>query len=222
MEKIESPLTDKSSPERTILQELFEGAYGPYNPSNKPPPLPKQQQDLIETLRKTAEAVKRTADSPTREFWVHVLRNACVLAEVMFSDLIKGNAYGDEYRRIRDEQMSENLSWLANRYLAGHKFIVWAHTYHIMRNPQRVPSTKNQMTIGHLVWETFGEEAYFLGFTSCQGAYHWVTQPDDFIFTIVPDQDQCLEFEEIMSSLGHRFALVDLREAKKSQIMVRR
>ena len=217
MEKIESPLTDKSSPERMILQKLFGGAYSPYSPSKKLPHRPKQQQDLIDTLRQTAEAVKQTADSPTREFWVHALQNAWVLAEVMFAELMKGNVYGDEYLRVCDEQMAENLGWLANRYLAGNKFIVWAHTYHIMRNPQRVPSTRNQMTMGHRVWEAFGEEAYFLGFTSCQGAYHWVTQPDDFIFTIVPDQDQRLEFEEIMKSLGHRFALVDLREAKKAK-----
>lgn len=217
MEKIESPLADKSSPERTILQSLFEGAYGPYHPSKKLPPLPRQQQDFIEALRQAAEAVKRRADSPTREFWVHVLRNACVLAEVMFAELMKGNAYGDEYQRVRDEQMSENLGWLANRYFAGDKFIVWAHTYHIMRNPQMVPSTRNQMTMGHRVWEAFGDETYFLGFTSYQGAYHWVTQQDDFIFTIVPDQDQRLEFEEMMQSLEHRFAVVDLRMAKKAK-----
>ena len=216
-ETIDSPLAQGTTKERRILQSLTEGAY---LRGDIPLPSSEEQQALVEALRRAVAEIERTSRSPEREFWAQVLRSAALQASITFAELSKDAPFrvDVEYQRARDEQMAENLVWLARRYFSNRKIIVWAHTGHLMRNPQLVPSTTvRQTTMGHRVWEALGEEVFVIGFTSYEGAYHWATQPDDLVFTIVSDQHTGPEFEEMMRATGRNFALVNLREAARAR-----
>jgi erythromycin esterase len=79
----------------------------------------------------------------------------------------------------RDVQMAKNLFWLARGPYAGRKIIVWAASFHLMRNPSKVhPSGfsavfgsqyRDTITMGHNVWKALGKEAYTLAFTAAEG-----------------------------------------------------
>ena len=81
----------------------------------------------------------------------------------------------------RDEQMARNLVWLARERYADRKIIVWAASFHIMRNPPEIQSFNGSVDysemiqMGHRVHEELGDEVYTIGFTAYEGragAYH--------------------------------------------------
>jgi erythromycin esterase len=71
--------------------------------------------------------------------------------------------------------MARNLIWLANDVYPEHKIIVWAATFHLVRNPTtiQVPGDdafySNVVTMGHRVGESLGEQVFTLGFTAYEG-----------------------------------------------------
>ncbi|HMO15987.1 MAG TPA: erythromycin esterase family protein [Pirellulaceae bacterium] len=71
--------------------------------------------------------------------------------------------------------MAENLIWLAEKRFPNRKIIVWAASFHIMRNPSEieVPSKVVDYThvvpMGHLVDQHFGDTVLAIGFTGAGG-----------------------------------------------------
>ncbi|MFK7770028.1 MAG: erythromycin esterase family protein [Mariniblastus sp.] len=81
----------------------------------------------------------------------------------------------------RDEQMAKNLIWMASTQFPKRKIIVWAASFHIMRNPPEieVPSGSidysEVVQMGHRVHEELGRRVFTVGFTAYQGkagAFH--------------------------------------------------
>lgn len=75
----------------------------------------------------------------------------------------------------RDAQMAENLIWLAEQRYSDRKIIVWAASFHIMRNaseievPSKVVDYTDIVPMGHLVDNKFGNDVYTIGFTAGGG-----------------------------------------------------
>lgn len=73
----------------------------------------------------------------------------------------------------RDRQMGENLIWLMRNQYPQEKIIVWAASSHISRNRHEIRNRKDADTamvpMGQLVWETFRDSSYVLGFTTGKG-----------------------------------------------------
>ena len=75
----------------------------------------------------------------------------------------------------RDEQMGRNLVWMHENQFSDRKIIVWAASFHIMRNPPgiEVPggsvdySTMTQM--GQVVHDSLGKKVFTIGFTANEG-----------------------------------------------------
>jgi erythromycin esterase len=114
--------------------------------------------------------------------------------------------------------MAENLVWLAKTYFPDRKIIVWAHTLHVMRNPQyTTPGRDRGFTMGHSVWQALGEESFVIGTTAYAGAFGCVLCTegmDGFRQDVTADQHPSFEFEELMNAAGHELAWVSLRTAR--------
>ncbi len=78
-------------------------------------------------------------------------------------------------RSVRDIQMGENLTWLAKEKYPNRKIIVWAATFHIMRNAPSINTSStslsynNLTTMGHVVSQTLRNNAYAIGFVASEG-----------------------------------------------------
>jgi erythromycin esterase len=165
------------------------------------------------SIATTAQAIEQQVDSPEGRYWAQVLRNAAYRAARVWPAWpgVKRPYCATEAciaSEDRDPEMAQNLSWLASHIYPGSKIIVWAHSGHVIRNPSRVQSFEGsrQYAMGDGAWSVFGPESYTIAPVSYDGEYRRAR------FTIVPDQHEDAEFEELMWATGHRLGLVNLRE----------
>jgi erythromycin esterase len=82
--------------------------------------------------------------------------------------------------------MGLNLIWLANERFAGRRIIVWAATFHIVRNIEMIELLDNSsgftydgaVTMGGVAADRLGDDMYMLGFTAYSGsAGTWFNAP---------------------------------------------
>ena len=148
-----------------------------------------------------------------RRFWAQMLKSAEAQAEGTWQ--MDMDDMTVQSVRFRDEQMGDNLVWLANDWYRGRKIIVWAATFHNVRNIGKIDSRMpdldytKAMTMGHRVWEALGEDVYNLGFTAYQGeAAPWAA--DSAQVLAVPTEGS---LEDLMARAGLQNAIVDFRGA---------
>lgn len=70
--------------------------------------------------------------------------------------------------------------------------------------------------IDYLAANALGPQSFTIGFTSYNGATHWVTQPDDIDQDVIPAQRSLFEFESMMNAAGRQSAFVNLRTPPKN------
>jgi erythromycin esterase-like protein len=84
-----------------------------------------------------------------------------------------------------------------------------------MRSPEATSYGRSAgYTVGEGVWEALGPQSFAIGLTSYDGASHWITQPDDYYQSVIPNQDPRYSVEELMDAAGHDIAFVNLRTAR--------
>ncbi len=207
---IPSPLLDDHSSPTRVLAGIIDRRF-----ARELETLPgaTEQAEAVATLRATAEEVASRSADRDGLFWAQVLRSTAVQIDLSLESL--RGASDAQYGSGRDRQMSENLLWLANTRYRGRKIVVWAHTFHSMRNPRETSHGRLQgFTMGHGLWQALGEESFAISFTSYDGTTHWLTQPDGLDQDVIPDQHPSWEFEELMNAVGHEVAFVNLRAAR--------
>lgn len=117
---------------------------------------------------------------------------------------------------MRDEQMGENLLWLAQSYYPEKKIIVWGATMHCIRHlpliDARTPgfSYEGARAMGDLLWQALRDEVYVVGFTAYEGDYGGPTWGSTR-FKIRRNQDDALEIEEMLNYAGFDYGFLDLR-----------
>lgn len=89
------------------------------------------------------------------------------------------------FMEIRDKQMAENLKWLAYHKYPNKKIIVWAHSAHILKNPDLIKksvASEGWTNMGHFFTQDSlaVKETYILGFTSKNGMVGRVTIPKKY------------------------------------------
>lgn len=212
---INTPLSDTNNRPAHILEWAVEGRIPP---DCEPLPQPAEKVEFIRSLQATAEAVERSVTTREGQFWAQVLRSVSAQISLYY--------YWNEPKTVqsnipsmRDRQMGENLVWLANTHYQGHKIIVWAHTYHTMRNPRcTVVEQLRPFTMGQRVWEVLGSESFVIGMTSYTGMSACITcrgGMEGQVQNIMADQDPSFEFEELMNAAGYKFGFVNLRKARE-------
>jgi len=79
----------------------------------------------------------------------------------------------------RDAAMADNLVWLARHAYPRRKIIVWAATFHNMRNSHLIDGCTPDLpcsdvtTMGHLAWQALGSAIFNVGFAAYEGEHGW-------------------------------------------------
>jgi erythromycin esterase len=141
------------------------------------------------------------------DLWRQLARSMVALAE--------GSANATAGRRNeRDEQMAENLIWLATKHLRGRKIVVWTATYHLLRDAPAVEtltpgvSYATTVTMGGALHRALGSELLTIGFTAHDGRWGIAGKPAK---DIEPAREGSLE--DLLARANLVDAIVDLRGA---------
>lgn len=130
--------------------------------------------DFEATMSRLIEAIEAAGDDREMRFFGQALRS------------VKAQARSRQVRdpAMRDAQMARNLVWLAREYYPKRKIIVWAASFHTMRNPAsvRVPASRisyeKTKTMGHLAHPELGKDVFSVMFTAHRGsAGAWMRRP---------------------------------------------
>jgi erythromycin esterase len=145
---------------------------------------PQTRNRWLKALEQVREALGRAKAEKTmpevdRRFWNQFTESCIAGLEHL------GGMAGSPTERLqgwnaRDAQMARNLLWLLREEYAGRKVIVWGHSWHLARNPQRVwdwtggQYVPGEVPMGHHLHEALGRDVYSLGFLAAEGEYlYW-------------------------------------------------
>jgi erythromycin esterase len=174
------------------------------------PPDAEVQRAFGKVLAAAAAGLRKRPSSPEAAFWLQVIESERTFAEMTWRLANDDRAA----KNLRDEQMARNLLWLARVRYPGKKIIVWAATYHEVRNPEALepladlPPTfyRGVKTMGDEVWKVLRGQVYTLGFTAYDGEFGRPGRST----RLVPAREGSLE--DLLNRAGHPFAIVDLRK----------
>lgn len=212
LEAEESPfLADDRWPEiRRTFTGLLDGSHYADRPPEEDRELFRQ---VLAEVRERLTAGGSGQPSAEREFWSQMMKSVAAQADGTWATDLDN--FTLEMGIYRDEQMAENLIWLANDWYRGRKIIVWAATFHNVRNIRDIDSRmpdldySRAMTMGHRVWEALGDDVYNLGFTAYEGeAAPW--RADSARTLDIPTEGS---LEDLMALAGLQNAIVDFRGA---------
>lgn len=187
------PLGLPGGPNMRILESLALRRY-----DSQPLPDSATGSAFLSGLDETIAGAAELNDAAAR-FWTQVLRSTACHATRFLAPAAD--------RCLRDWQMAQNLTWLANERYPGRRIIVWSGTAHAARMPELPPAGGAGPSMGQYMDDVFGAHSYAIGVTSYRTA-------DTASRHIVPDQHPLPEFEELMSAAGFDYGLVDLRRAR--------
>ena len=131
-----------------------------------------EKADFDASMKKLLEAVSKIDSTDEVMFWVQNLKSIHAYADYMWRE-----GQDDRMKTVadRDAQMAKNLIWMHQKQFPDRKIIVWAASFHIMRNPSgiEVPdgsvNYKNMVQMGHAVHKSIGEKVFTVGFTAYDG-----------------------------------------------------
>ncbi|RPJ83556.1 MAG: hypothetical protein EHM13_07155 [Acidobacteria bacterium] len=115
---------------------------------------------------------------------------------------------------LRDQWMGETLVWLANERYKGRRIIVWAASFHTLREPRAIKlgpdasfSYENVLTMGEVASRSLGDAVYTVAFTAAEGKATRVTGGD----TLELEDPIDGSLEDLCLRTGRRFLFVNLR-----------
>jgi erythromycin esterase len=185
---------------RGVIESLADGSkFAEWKPSAEENHIVQTVADkLIKRL-----AITRAADAA---YWRQLLKSAKALSEMRLHMVDANNvSFGDVLRR--DAAMGDNHVWLAREAHPQRKIIVWAATFHNIRNMRLMsPDMKDVRLMGDFVWEALGEKTYNIGFTTHEGARGWVGAKETPIDPPLADS-----LEGLWGATAQRNAFLDLR-----------
>lgn len=197
-------LADEGYPQFSAeLQDLIDGGWQESRPTTEE----KQAFDgFLGDLRMEVEALPSSEDVA---FWSQSLRSIEQQAEFTWTYVV--GEWQPAAVSIRDRQMGDNLLWLLEEGFPGHKIIVWAASLHVARNLEEIEildssfSYEGYTTMGQVVWDRIGGDAYVVGFTAGGGAAApWWTSP------VQLDPPMAGSLEELFVEAGFDHAFLDL------------
>lgn len=180
------------------------------------PPSPSEQEEFFAMHdRVEAELAEVQADPDPEEtaFWRQQIRSTRAQAQRMWSiDFANFESNPDSLLNLRDQQMADNLIWLAEGPYRGRNIIVWAATYHIVRELSsiEVPAIPGLydglVPMGEILAENLGDEMYTVGFTASSGMAGTIFEAP---WSLPPLVEGSLE--DLLSQTSFDQAFVDFR-----------
>ena len=176
-------------------------------------PSPQRRTTFFEVLASAGEEMDTLVPRPhplllSPAFWKQVLTSLRQQAHrywLVHDDDTRGNA--------RDAQMAENLLWLLQNPYRDRKVVVWAATFHLIRNLHEIDPLEPDVSysiwvpMGHHLWQALGDSLYSVGFTAYRGTYLSVSQNVEV--EIEPSSPGSIEY--LMNEAGFDAGLVDFR-----------
>lgn len=204
---------------KKTIQKITEYDYTP--PTNSERVNFNSKMDALTSELRTKMSINSTA-SRKITFWIQVLENVKVEANRDLDGYPYTNnpsAAPKEIREVRDIQMGKNLIWLAKEHYKGRKIIIWAATYHIVKNYSTVESAieadlgdlRYLSRMGHYAWQELQSQMYILGFTAYEGTYGNVVQTTPATLA-KPVTDS---FEDMINRSTLQNAIIDFRSPQK-------
>ena len=142
-------------------------------------------------------------------FWRQMLKSMKAYTEYRYHMDLENAGPADIARR--DAAMGDNLIWLAREAFAGRKIIVWAATYHNIRNLHLAgnsdPYTQVK-TMGHFVWDVLGDATYNVAFLGYEGLTGWADGGMPETKLVRPPVDS---LEDLWGATTQDNAFLDLR-----------
>jgi erythromycin esterase len=150
-----------------------------------------------------------TLEGTDAAFWRQIFKGMKSYA-AFWSNMAAGTA-GAADVAMRDAAMGDNLIWLAREAFAGRKVIVWAATFHNVRNLHLIGDSNpySQIkTMGHVAWEALGDTIYNVAFLGYEGRTAWANGGYREMELERPPRDS---LEDLWGETSHDNAFVDLR-----------
>lgn len=150
-------------------------------------------------------------------FWRQALDNVDAEARMAWEmgAYRPGQSMSPEVTNIGNRQMAENLLWLAEQRYPGRKIVVWSTSVHLARDLRSLDTGRDRetaarferfVTVGDILQDALGDEAYTIAFTAFQGHTGGpFRQPYPLLVPTVGS------FEELMARTGLEAAFIDLR-----------
>ena len=179
-----------------------------------------EELELVGQFRDTVLALKpgekfKAEELATWKLWFENLQ-----AAIDFKNADKAKAAS-----LRDARMAKNFVTLATEKYPKRKIIVWAASYHLMRNPttidtivvkesggvKREPTYLNTTIMGDEVFKKLGKEVYSLGFLAAEGEWKLMQTKEA---TPVPEPRKG-SLDDLLNKAEHKNAFVDLKGLPK-------
>lgn len=170
--------------------------------------------DLQLVLSTTAALRTRIAplNGDEAAFWRQHLKNIEVYAELRSRwDPNELTVTLDDIN-LRDAAMADNLIWLARDVYPRRKIIVWAATFHNLRNPQLIESSTSEgspadlTTMGHHVWQALGSSIFNVAFAAYEGEHGWAGEQPKALPPRAPGS-----LEDLWGATMQEYSFLDLR-----------
>ncbi|HEX9948071.1 MAG TPA: protein-L-isoaspartate(D-aspartate) O-methyltransferase [Allosphingosinicella sp.] len=170
----------------------------------------------VGVVQMLGELMTRRMDclSPECDEWLDAAANARLIknAEQYYRVMYYGSA---ESWNLRDTHMFETLCQLLEAKGPESKAVVWAHNSHIGNAAHtEMGQVRDELNIGQLVKERFGDEARLIGFGTHTGTVAAATDWDEpmEVKTVRPSLPG--SYERLCHDTGLKRFLLDLREGK--------
>jgi erythromycin esterase len=168
-----------------------------------------EERDFIIAALDRLAAIAESRPGAEAARWRQMLKSMKTYTEFRHH-MDPNNATPDDLAR-RDAGMGDNMVWLAREAFAGRKIIVWAATYHNVRNMHLVgikfPFFQVK-TMGHYLWEALGAETYNVAFLGYEGRTGWANGGAPEMLLERPPAES---LEEVWGATTHDNAFLDLR-----------
>lgn len=168
---------------------------------------------LLGQLQLEVDSIAGVSGEDEPLYWAQLIRSTTGEAMNQWLWSMDHDSARIEATMVRDQQMGENLIWLAQTKYAHRKIVVWAASFHTVRNIREVEWTlypgywDDWNTMGHVAWEELGPEIYSLAFT----AYDGVSQYWTGAAAMQLDAPRRGGLEWLLHTAGFQYAFLDLR-----------
>jgi erythromycin esterase len=151
----------------------------------------------------TTAQTKLAGGSTADAFWAQMTENVHAMARTAWQ-----RSYDP-----RNEQMADNLVWLAETGYPDEKVIVWVASSHGIRNLSSIErinakrSYEGRVSMGDVLADRFDGGIYTLGFTAHEGTYgafYWERREEQSISA--PSRNS---LEDLLGALPHDYSLLD-------------
>jgi erythromycin esterase len=158
---------------------------------------------VLSTLDILTERIA-TTEGGRAAFWRQLFKSVRAFTQLRFQ--FKGDVTPAD-TNVRDAAMADNLLWLAREAYSGRKIIVWAATFHNVRNLHLTNPDTKVITMGHTAWQALGDAIYNVGFTAYEGRVGWTNQ--ETVAELGPPTRDSLE--DLWGATTQDNAFLDLR-----------